>query len=719
MEHQSFSRSGSPDSMSSIGFSQPDFDEFGNLLPNIRHKNIIHIDENKHYVLKDDATVVSGILSNVNTFIPDPVEDNFAKILNNAKNILQGEIEEHTVAEELTTGITNVPEEGNELEKQISISVSNYIEHISNIEVHISPPQSLSLAQKNTDETVISTTQSVLDALKTKHLVDAQIASVLDSKRKKEKYTIGVEVIDFTWAKTSWKLRSVEEILKQNNRFGILKFACANNIPINGQFHKLFYFQKELEWMLEQDPTLATVKGGTRMLRKITVDACTQNPLALELFDVIYKKMCMEGLKTKICAVGGNVLRAFFLALKIAKNWDGYKKTLCSTFDKWSGKNVRIVGVFANTLEHLETLCNKSSDADFTGFEKINDREKKIHGPFIQEALRSLCLKPSSICEGSIEFPLLRLKIKMLFDEQSFAEKCGGVVLEKTKTLRLANSFFPEIKWFPQMIPDGDVAELDKLYESKSAKLDPKDYIEIRKLYCVLKQIKLCNAILTTTVADILTEGDTALIKYNKLLSFVTMCCEHFSYEIESANIKSGVSDDIIMIVEKIIPSANNALLSLLQNTRKNSVSSLIKIVLDKVCNYEKLMEKKMIIATDATNGDILWSKSTSISVGNNNVEISNIQKMASFNGRTFFNSLSPEHHFKKNLCITINTLAFKEPTKSIEDIKDAEQPHIDDGGGGGGGRLIKGGKYRNRKSPLSKTLKKRKSKNNRKSRKH
>ncbi len=642
------------DDMSSIGFSQDVFDKDGNLKPAPE----FILNENDQFAI--DAH--TGKIISINGS-----DSYFVDVVNAETRLFEEEIENHSAASELLTGIAQVPEPA-----QIQESIAKYVENIETIAAGIVEPPSISAASSISSR---SSAQSVLSTIISKSAIEKRIETVIN--RKREKYTIGVEMIDFTWAKTVWKLDSVADILANNNRFAILKFACANGIHINKQHYKLYYFQKELEWMLEQDSAAISAKGSTRQLRKLTLDACATNPSALELFDKVYSKMCYAGKGFKVCAVGGNVLRAYFLALKSTIETP---KTATSKLES-----------FAKTLPYLDTLCKKSSDADFTGFETMNAKDGKKYAPIIEEALNRLCETPSAMCAGTIEFPLVRLKIRIHADERSFP--C--IVRNKMEILKLANAVFPEIKWFPQMIPDNDVSILDK----KKEKLDADTYREICNLYCVMQRNKIYNSLLTSNVADIIATSkvDKKLSPskntYNNIMKFVQDCCEEFVEEIEKANIKVNVSSDINAIVAKITPAANAALANILESKKK---SAIIKTIIEKICDPAELSQKGIIVATDE-NGNYMWSKSTSISVGNTNEEISKVQKASSLIGRQTLNKIGGGI-LSKNLCITTNTLQFAESLKSLDDMKDAEQPQTEELGGGGGGGVKKLGGRKTRK---------------------
>jgi hypothetical protein len=176
-------------------------------------------------------------------------------------------------------------------------------------------------------------------------------------------------------------------------------------------------------------------------------------------------------------------------------------------------------------------------------------------------------------------------------------------------------------------------------------------------------------------------------------MKFVQDCCEEFVEEIEKANIKVNVSSDINAIVAKITPAANAALANILESKKK---SAIIKTIIEKICDPAELSQKGIIVATDE-NGNYMWSKSTSISVGNTNEEISKVQKASSLIGRQTLNKMGGGI-LSKNLCITTNTLQFAESLKSLDDMKDAEQPQTEELGGGGGGGVKKLGGRKTRK---------------------
>jgi hypothetical protein len=720
-ESQSLSQSSdnsTRSSISSLGFSQPYFDEKGN--PNPEYTGLSNpvfvFQDNDSVTLTPSQQVISGKVS-LGQFVADSVASPFAMRTNTSiaslqhktQDIIDRACNEDDIATELSTGLTKTINDGSLVKNQIYIAAEQYKTEISAIASNtIDVP---SLSQDTTKTQNSASTQSaltVLTKLVTPEVINQLVTSVLSKKK------VAPEGVDLTVTKCFYKSTSVEEILKENNRFGILKFASANGISISGQIRnnrtgviiemirqqeKIYYLIKELEWMLEQDPGGATTKGSTRQFRFDALLHCLHHPLAIRLFDIIYTILCASAPNAhiKVCAVGGNVLRAFFLGLRWARNVvngvpNQAPDDTCAAFNGWSPEQIRILGEFSVTVPNLDFLCNKSSDTDLTLLKYVHGTNKQP----MEHALNLLCLpqedradtyveltgkKPTMLalkCEGPTEFPLIRLKTPIFENGAHYETTCGNIE-NASETMKWANYYFHEIKWFAQMIPDDPVAALDALFETKKATY-PKlveIYPEIRKLYCTLQEVKKHNAVLTSLNSDVISQGS-----FTKLIEFTRECCQIFFDAINPNLTEMDDLQNIQQIVQKITPPASDAMFSILENP---VTKPFIYRVLETLNNGEYLSSPEFLekyktnvrILTDVT-GNPMPVKSTCIAVSSIVGGVSEIHKTCSAKIRHLFSELNPEDPFNRNLNITINCLKFMESNRSIEDIKDAgEQPIV------------------------------------------
>lgn len=668
----------SDDELSSVGFSQPYFDQEGN--PNLEYVNSSSaprdflFEDNDSVSLTSNMQVISGKVS-LGQFVADSVASPFATHTNasiaslqhKTQDIIDNASNEDDIATELSTGFTKTVKEGSPIKIAIDRAAEQYKTEISVIASNtIDVP---SLSQDTTKTQHSDSTKSALTVLSEliKPEVITQLVTTVLTKKK-----VAPEGVDLTVTKCFYKSTSVEEILKENNRFGILKFASANGIPINGQTNKIYYSIKELEWMLEQG---ASAKGSTRQLRFDALSFCLGQPLAIQLFDIIYDMLCAsaEDAHCKVCAVGGNVLRVFFLALRWSMNQDD----TCDAFNGWSPEQIRDLGQFAVTVPNLDFLCNKSSDTDLTTIRQMTQAEKGQYGPTMEHALNLLCAHQGE-CSGPIEFPLIRLKTP-IFENGAYYETTCGNIQDAAETMKWANYYFHEIKWFAQMIPDDPVAALDDLFEKKRATYPAlgEIYPEIRKLYCTLQEVKKHNAALTSLNSDVISQGS-----FNNLMSFTTTCCQIFFHEINPNVKEMDDLQNIQQIVHKITPPASRAMFSILENPiTQPFIHRVLKALNDRdyLSSPEFLQKYKtnVHILTDATGGP-MPVKSTCVAVSSIVVGVSETHKKCSAEIRHLFSELNPADPFNRNLIITINCLKFMESNRSIEDIKDAgEQPIV------------------------------------------
>jgi hypothetical protein len=707
------------DELSDIDFSQEYFDKNGN--PNPQYTNfssapsripVFVFEDNDSVTLTPNGQVISGKVS-LGQFVADSVASPFAihtnasiaSLQHKTQDIIDRACDEDDIATELSTGFTKTVYEGSPLKFEIARAAEQYKSEISVIASNtIDVP---SLSQDTTKTQNSASTQSALTVLSEliKPEVIEQLVTTVLSKKK-----VAPEGVDLTVTKCFYKSTSVEEILKENNRFGILKFASANGIPISGQIRnnrtgatieiirqqeKIYYLIKELEWMLEQDPGGATTKGSTRQLRFDALLFCLQHPLAIRLFDIIYTMLSAsaEDAHIKVCAVGGNVLRAFFLALRWARNvFNGiHNDEPCAVFNAWSEVDTHSLGQFAVTVPNLDFLCNKSSDTDLTLIKYVHEEEIQT----MEHTLNLICLpqeeraakyvqltgeEPTVAlkCYGPTEFPLIRLKTP-IFENGAYYETTCGNIENASETMKWANYYFHEIKWFAQMIPDDPIEALDALFETKKV-IYPKlveIYPEIRKLYCTLQEVKKHNAALTSLNSDVISQGS-----FTKLMEFTRECCQIF-FDTISPNVKK--EDDlqnIQQIVQKITPPASRAMFSILENP---ITQPFIYRVLETLNDRDYLSSPEFLekyktnvrILTDVT-GNPMPVKSTCIAVSSIVGGVSETHKKCSAEIRHLFSELDPADPFNRNINITINCLKFMESNRSIEDIKDAgEQPNV------------------------------------------
>lgn len=711
----------SDDELSSLGFSQPYFDEEGNPNPEYTGPStpVFVFGDNDSVTLTPSAQVISGKVS-LGQFVADSVASPFATHTNasiaslqhKTQDIIDNASNEDDIATELSTGFTKTINEGSPIKIAIDHAAEQYKTEISVIASNtIDVP---SLSQDTTKTQHSDSTKSaltVLSELVTPKVITQLVTTVLTKKK------VAPEGVDLTVTKCFYKSDDVEEILKQNNRFGILKFSSANGIPISGQIRnnrtgetiemvrqeeKIYYSIKELEWLLEQDPSGVTTKGTTRQLRFDALLHCLHHPLAIQSFEIMYNMLCVsaENAHIKVCAVGGNVLRVFFLSLRWTRNvFNGIQNEApddtCPIFNGWTEDNIRILGQFAATVPELDLLCDKSSDTDLTLLKYAPGTKKQT----MEHALNLLCLpqelqvskyveltgeQPTMVvlkCEGLTEFPLIRLKTPIFENGAHYENMCGSIQ-DAAETMKWANYYFHEIKWFAQMIPDDPVEALDHMFEKKRATYPAlvEIYPEIRKLYCTLQEVKKHNAALTSLNSDVISQGS-----FNHLLLFTTTCCQIFFDAINPKLTKKDDLQNIQQIVQKITPPASRAMFSILENPiTQPFIYRILKVLnnMDKT-NYlasPKFLEKyktNVHILTDAT-GVPIPVKSTCIAVSSIVLGVSEIHKKCSAEIRHLFAELNPADPFNRNLNITINCLKFMESTRSIEDIKDAgEQPIV------------------------------------------
>jgi hypothetical protein len=666
----------SDDELSSVGFSQPYFDEEGNSNPEYTGPSIpvFVFGDNDSVTLTPNSQVISGKVS-LGQFVADSVASPFATYTNasiaslqhKTQDIIDDACDEDDIATELSTGFTKTVKEGSPIKIAIDRAAEQYKTEISVIASNtIDVP---SLSQDTTKTQHSDSTKSaltVLSELVTPEVITQLVTTVLTKKK------VAPEGVDLTVTKCFYKSDDVEEILKQNNRFGILKFSSANGIPINGQTNKIYYSIKELEWMLEQG---ASAKGTTRQLRFDALSFCLGQPLAIQLFDIIYDMLCASAANAhiKVCAVGGNVLRVFFLALR----WSMNQAHTCDAFNGWSPEKIRDLGQFAVTVPNLDFLCDKSSDIDLTTIRQMTEEEKGQYGPTMEHTLNLLCAHQGE-CSGPIEFPLIRLKTP-IFENGAYYETTCGSIQDAAETIKWANYYFHEIKWFAQMIPDDPVATLDELFEKKRATYPAlvEIYPEIRKLYCTLQEVKKHNAALTSLNSDVISQGS-----FNHLVLFTTTCCQIFFDAINPKLTKMDDLQNIQQIVQKITPPASHAMFSILENPiTQPFIYRILKALNDRdyLLSPEFLEKYKtnVHILTDATGGP-MPVKSTCVAVSSIVGGVSETHKKCSAEIRHLFSELNPADPFNRNLNITINCLKFMESNKSIEDIKDAgEQPIV------------------------------------------
>ena len=649
-----------------------------------------------NYEKIEDGKVVSGEMDN-DEFVKSEYPSQFASSVNAAISMLNEKISkiiddannEEDEASTMSTGFLIDINKESVNKDNIEHVVELYKSGIETFEevVFDSTESQQSIGTRNSAST--QSALSVLSVLKSVEAINQILLPIIFSKKK-----LAPELVDITFTKCFYKASSVEEMLAKNNQFGILKFACANDIPINGRLEKLFYFVKELEWILGQGESN---KNTTRKLRHDVLSECTKNPLALKLFDIIYKMLCKEGEFIKICAVGGNVLRAFFLALKWARNVFSNVENdePCAAFNPeygWTPEQIIELGQFATIFGVvLDTLCEKSSDTDFTIIKKMTLAEKELYGPLIQRILDAMCEDDDTrlnVCNNEVEFPLIRMKTPVFEDGLYYFKNCEGYIENIQYIMNSANKYFSEIMWFAQGIPDYSVEKLDEICKQKLADIENLDitpeekleirsklekiYPEIRKLFCNLQHVKIHNAALTSFNSDIISSNGS----FNALMSFTTTCCEIFSEVINPEVTEKHELQDIIEIVGVITPPASQAMFNILKNA---TTAETISNVLQQIKNAETLrspefLEKyktNILVLGDDTNP----VKSTSIAVGSKVEGVSDIHKSCSAGIRDLFKrDETLDKMFNNNIVISINCLKFGRTSSSIEDLKDREE---------------------------------------------
>ena len=686
-------------------FSQQHF----NALAEPNQRRVYDFEPTDQIELDQNGKVISGTNQNgaimQNIFPTDFANDTnalLATLQNNVERIIEDEDDDITT---ISTGLTKTVHERPQLIASINAAIQQYTSDIVKI-VPIDATESQISTQTN------QSTQSaitVLSQLKTPAIVSQIITTTVLNKKK-----LAPEFVDFTFTKCFYNSTSFQEILYKNNRFSLLKFCCANGIPISGQINyidpisgqiisvqinkkseKIYYSIKELEWMLEQG---ASAKGTTRQLRYDALFFCLQNRFAIQLFDIIYNLFSVwkTGAFIKICAVGGNLLRAFFLVLRYARNkFNGTpndtNEDVSAAFTGWTEEQIMQLGQFAATIPNLDDLCKKSSDTDLSSYKIMSAKEKRDYGPHLEEALMFECLRenfriakyterhgplpespPTLKCSGPIEFPLIRMKTPVFENGQHYEQTCGHII-NNSETIREANRYFPQIKWFAQMIPDNSVELLDNILTKKPP--DPV-FAQIKILYCTLQEVKKHNALLTSTNSD-----EISLGRFKELSQFTIKCCEIFFTKISPQIKATNNLQDIQQIVEKITPFASDAMFSLLED---ETIYPVVNRVLLKLNNYHYLSQSCGIHLFSDANGENIPTKSTAIAIGNTNKNISDIHKRCSFDIRSKLSNLRQPIN---GVCFSINCLRITE-SLSMEDIKDREFNEVVVPSGGGGGAV-------------------------------
>lgn len=698
--------------VSSTGGSQPDFSN--QTLP------IFEIGNDEIITLNPNGQVVSNS-RNPSPFV-EHVNDTTRQFYQKILETVDEDISEDDAATEISTGLTKTinVEEGSPLKRAIGDVIDQYSSNITMIAQNTFDPPDLSVFSQDSARTQNSASTisalSVLEQLTQPQIITPIVNLAIETKNAISKKKIASEVVDLTITGCDYKQTTIEKTLENNNRFGILKFCSANGIPISGnisnggvmneQTEKIFYSIKELEWMLEQD---ASTKGSTRVLRLAALLFCLKNRSAMDLFDIIYNMLyaTQPDAFIKICAVGGNVLRAFFLALRFARNIANGAPNLppddrCTALDDLSPEQTVELGRFANAIPELDKLCKKASDTDLTGIEQLSEAEKAECEQTMKNTLHLLCLplesRPAKYiemggknqsfilkCRGAVKFPLIRMKAVTYEDDSYYESKCGSIA-DNTETMKWANYFFRKIKWFAQMIPDDPVESLDEFSKQQgylnadgtyANETFAKFYPEIRKLYCTIQEVKKHNAAMTSVNSDEISQGS-----FNHLITFTTGCCQIF-FDTIGPNVKDDDFKNIYNIVRKITPLASRAMFSLLENP---IIQPYITRVLQRLNDTTYLASPDFLekygtnvrILTDET-GNPVPVKSTCIAVSSAVFGVSSIHKESSAQIRHLFSEFyksNPSHPFNQNLSMTVNCLEFDDPNGAIDDLKEAgEQP--------------------------------------------
>lgn len=610
----------------------------------------------------------------------------FARQVNNALDEAiektLNEEDEESIATEMLTGqydanITFASILGTGLYQTIK---TKYDETIQSIALNVSDEASVASAAS------AESALTAISKLRSDAVLQFKIQLVLSKKMLERKFAITYEIIDYTFAEFYFACESIDELLTRNNRFGILKGACANSIPIwhDGEQKtlKIYYFLKELKWMLEQ---AEGAKSGTRLTRYFSISYCLNNPFAICLFDIIYYKMCKSVGNMVICAIGGNVLRAFFLVLRHAR--DG---TPCDAIDElisghrpcppMTPENIAAFRQFAGTIPNLDMLCDKPSDADFTNYVLVPPHFHKV----IEDGLKVLCGDKNDTgtlteCKGPITLQLTRAKGRIPANVNSFA-KCfaiGGTIDDYQQTIKMAHSYYPKVKWFSQMTDPS--ADLDKMFPfPKTGIVNGKPITEnqnlqIKAVYCILQTIKTFSTTLTSKVGEIISNVDPGVSEYQNLMIFIDTCLTILIDQIGILPIGSDVSLRIETIVQHVVPAANKALILILQD---EYIRKVIKKVITDVCD-ERYLNLIGIDVFKKEDNTPMWYPTTSIAVGNpvsgSNERVSQTLKAASLYQRNAIKSGAFEPELMEGMCMSFNILQFSEPI-SIEDATNSEQ---------------------------------------------
>ena len=532
------SRSNSEDSMSSIGFSQPDFDQLGNLVPFLTGFNSRSSSAASggggggFYHPLENASIAGSVRSGVTFAIDegDSISKNqlgtfiangtsrgiheIAQILNAEFDYLSTQCESENVEYSVELILPNVPS----LDK-----LHAAIDSIIVTDQHGNTSDSLSVFSTAYSQTLL-TLKSGFEDLKNPQ----KVLEILKQKQKTN-FTITGEINDLTIALIIWdhpgnssEVESItQNILQNNNVYGLIKFCCANGIDVpNFESNEIDFFYYELVCMKMSSAT-NMLKSVARNNRESLLNVSRKNPVAIEIFRRIYHMLSHQGNGFKVCGVGGNVIKEFCLALRYALRCEEgaiIAKEFNDIFVNADeiAKTKAFVQTQISTIEEFEIwlnfLSDKCSDIDLSVFETPNQKIKSVKmccdavGNALGITLNDIFNNEPNLCKGSVIFLLERIKFKYLCDQHSeFLKVCydrfdKNPVNNYEYTLAQAIKHFPSENWYPQMVSDDDFMTKYPYREQINEDL----YIEIAKLHCVLQKLKFMNSEFTKNISEII-----------------------------------------------------------------------------------------------------------------------------------------------------------------------------------------------------------------------
>lgn len=581
------SRSNSISSMSSIGFSQPDFDEFGNPVPSRSNSAASGGGGGGFYHPLENASIAGSVRSGrsgrseisfaiddgdsisknqLGTFVANGTSMGIykiAQILNDKFDDLSTQCESENVEYSAELILPNVPS----LDK-----LHDIIDSIIVTDQRGNTSDSSSVFSLASSQTVL-TVESVLADLKNPQ----KVLEILKQKQKTN-FTITGEINDLTIALIIWDhpVKSgnseefetiIQNILRNNNVYGLIKFCCANGITVpNFQSNEIDFFYYELVCM-RMSSSANMLKSAARNNREFLLNVSRTNPVAIEIFKRIYHMLSRQGNGFKVCGVGGNVIKEFCLALRYALRCEEgaiIAKDFNDIFVNADeiAKTKAFVQTQISTIEEFEIwlnfLSDKCSDIDLSVFETPNQEIKSVKmccdavGNALGRTLTNIFSNGPNLCEGSVIFLLERIKFKYLCDQHSnFLKECydrfdGNPVNNYEYTLTQAIKYFPSENWYPQMVSDDDFL---KKYPY-SGQMNKELYYEIAKLHCVLQKLKLMNSEFTKNISEIIAGIDIENPKpdshtFSSVRLYTECVCKHAVESLTTLGLRQGCFGNI------------------------------------------------------------------------------------------------------------------------------------------------------------------------------